>query len=690
MARRLEMLVVLGMVAVYGLVPIAAADALEWDPLSGTEIVALATAMHEAGEAQQTNRVALVTYIEGRFLASAQSVASLTPAQWSGLKDALSAEISTETRARWGAALLDAFTSQEYLAAIPEGHNPEKMLWTAMRFGQERQYSQRIVAGSEHWQGFTPLALSVMCEWLSGSEPGRADARASLVQHVQSAVMTDPEKVRSLRPSDLDRFVVAADATGADLSVWSQRIRAALPTAPAELTAGAAFWYVRAMARLSPQLDEEYRAAWAERVSTLYLGNAQALAALSASNRERLYWGIDGLSADHRSAMAQALMACEDWTSYSDSLLSVLPRDLPKLASGQALRRALAERITQSYLPSAERVRAVPLEYWLRFTLGLSDVLTVEERATWASRLKAVWQPALAEADAPELLAVLNRLGDVDDLDTLVVSIANSPAKLAEAGVEELREIGRGILAAQGGEEGPAVGYAAFAQRLAQLARDGGLAEIPWWTASMMSVPLGTVETRQVLQNELTDEAGIVRPGVARIVAFAQCRARTLSQWVDQLNQSIAGSSGDIKAGWLIAKACAQSARDGMPAPLEGMRDLQMALSVAESEALRLAILKEITSRYAVCNAHKHGISLLQSVTGQFSQAGAAQVAEMEASLIRDEAETRARRVQQKAQRRQHLTETKREVLLRRLEVARTKGDQENLRQLERALGISQ
>jgi hypothetical protein len=687
MARRLEMLVVLGMVAVYGLVPIAAADALEWDPLSGTQIAALADAMHEAGEAQQANRVALVTYIEGRFLASAQSAVSLTPAEWSGLKDGLSAEISTETRARWGAALLDAFTSQEYLAAIPEGHNPEKMLWTAMRFGQEREYSQRIVAGSEHWQGFTPLALSVMCEWLSGSEAGRADARASLVQHVQSAVMTDPDKVRSLRPSDLDRFVVAAGATGADLAVWAQRIRAALPTPPAELTADAAFWYVRAMARLAPQLDEEYGKAWAERVSRLYLGNPQALAALSARNRERLYWGIDGLSADHRSAMAEALMACEDWTGYSDSLLSVLPRDLPKLASGQALRRALAERITQAYLPNAERVRSVPLEYWLRFTLGLSNVLTVEERATWAARLKAVWQPVLAEADAPELLAVLNRLGDVDDLDTLVVSIANSPAKLAGAGVDDLREIGRGILAAQGGQEGAAVGYAAFAQRLAQLARDGALADMPWTTADLLAIPLGTPETRQVLQNELTDEAGIVRLGAAEILAFCYRRSNTLPAWQASLAAQAEEAQGDAKAMWLLAEGCADSVVPHQPSPMRGKVKRQQALAVAESETTRLVAVREIARAYIEAGLHGDALEMIDSVAAQFHGAALDSVEELRSAVAAEKSAYLQRRLAAKQELQRSRESNVQRELNRRLAKARADGDLARVRRLEALLG---
>jgi hypothetical protein len=162
-------------------------------------------------------------------------------------------------------------------------------------------------------------------------------------------------------------------------------------------------------------------------------------------------------------------------------------------------------------------------------------------------------------------------------------------------------------------------GYVAYAQVLARLAHEGKLGDS---LAAMVDSggPLGTPETRSIVEAEVADPNGCARLAVAGILSRAYRGTNELAAWKAKLDQRIAaaGDTGDLKAGWLLARAYAETLTQVHPYPLRGKDLLNQALAAAQSPSLRFQAVKALVDGYAAIDRHDQGVALLDSVAGQF------------------------------------------------------------------------
>lgn len=121
----------------------------------------------------------------------------------------------------------------------------------------------------------------------------------------------------------------------------------------------------------------------------------------------------------------------------------------------------------------------------------------------------------------------------------------------------------------------------------------------------------------------LEEADGSCNQRIARILSFIHKEARTLSQWITLLDQKLVNAqiTGDKRVAWLIERAVAECCKHGDPPPLLiGRNFLDEALGSAQTESVKLRVVKEIAARLAAENRTTEVISFIDSIQGQFSE----------------------------------------------------------------------
>lgn len=229
--------------------------------------------------------------------------------------------------------------------------------------------------------------------------------------------------------------------------------------------------------------------------------------------------------------------------------------------------------------------------------------------------------------------------------------------------------------------------FTEYVQKLADMAEAGEVPDgLTWPHYYWPALVLTSDAQREALTESLVDPAGAPRLGVARVLGWSYREVGRGEQWNAFLATRIADSSGDAKALWLLARAYAERTAVMPPASLAGAQWLNEALATAEAEPLQLRIIAELANAHASAGHHDGALSLLDSVGGQFSGAGAARFVELRRGIEKhrqDYEERIAAHHAESAARREAIT---RRHLRRRLARARRRGDDEAVRRLERML----
>lgn len=260
----------------------------------------------------------------------------------------------------------------------------------------------------------------------------------------------------------------------------------------------------------------------------------------------------------------------------------------------------------------------------------------------------------------------------------------------ASADATTLKTLGRWLR--ETGLTGKGKGYPKFAAVLARLAKAGKLPADKWWRYKFYAATLGTAAARQTLQAEVSDANGNPRQVVATILAYAyRHKKEDFQTWQTFLDGKIAtaGMSGDTKARWLLAKAFAEAIVNpsGNPkSPIRGKKWLDQALATATSASCRLEVLQKFVEIYRGMRRPAIAVSLLESVKGQFSGAGLAQVETMLHELRAEQADSDV-----SFKRRQAADEIARKkgrlaYYRKRLAVYQARGDADKVAQLQAAI----
>lgn len=119
----------------------------------------------------------------------------------------------------------------------------------------------------------------------------------------------------------------------------------------------------------------------------------------------------------------------------------------------------------------------------------------------------------------------------------------------------------------------------------------------------------------------LEEADGSCNQRIARILTFAHMSANSLTDWTELLDKKLKNPSltGDKRVDWLIERSIAEGCTKAEPPPLLiGRNFLEEALGAAESESVKLRVVKELVARLAAENFTPQALSFIDSVQNQF------------------------------------------------------------------------
>ncbi|MCZ6837599.1 MAG: PA14 domain-containing protein [Planctomycetota bacterium] len=185
-----------------------------------------------------------------------------------------------------------------------------------------------------------------------------------------------------------------------------------------------------------------------------------------------------------------------------------------------------------------------------------------------------------------------------------------------------------------------------------------------------------------LLQNHLMNENRSCQPGVASVLAFGYRESARMDEWIGLLDQMLDDETlvGDARASWLVARGYAEEIRGDKQHPLAGVEWLNQALAEADSDVLRLNIVRQLVVRLGSMDEGERAEAIIMAVGRQV--AGAEEIASWRTEIVRLSGVYEAKRI---ANRREaHLAHVA--ELQRRLTRAMSENDQSKVERYQRLL----
>ena len=187
----------------------------------------------------------------------------------------------------------------------------------------------------------------------------------------------------------------------------------------------------------------------------------------------------------------------------------------------------------------------------------------------------------------------------------------------------------------------------------------------------------------------LVRDDGSCNPGVALMIAHGYRQVQDQATWRAYLDDVLADATltGDARATWLMARASAEELKGWSPQPMAAVDYLNEAIAEAETEAMRLSVVRQLVTRLGSMDKGEQAKAIISSIEASNPDP---QVA-MELTRWRVEIDNLAIHYEQQrifAAREAfdaHLAE-----LTRRLASATERGDQENIERYQRLLQTAQ
>jgi len=164
--------------------------------------------------------------------------------------------------------------------------------------------------------------------------------------------------------------------------------------------------------------------------------------------------------------------------------------------------------------------------------------------------------------------------------------------------------------------------FPGFAQVAARLARDGTLDDFgPSDVCRHWGLLLKMPQSRATIAAEMTDSEGLLRLGLSKILAWSYEDAGEIEQWQAVIDARLAdaGTTGDRKALWLLAKGYARGLAVQPTSFRRGKSCLDEAIAAAQSEGVRLQAVKQRAEYCVSIGRPDLGIQMVDSMRDQFS-----------------------------------------------------------------------
>jgi len=698
-----------------------------------------------SGEVGKTARVRIAEHLADGYLADIAASRAVTPAHFRAACDVLAKDLSAEARGIWGdkfrtALANDSQTLWWALKSIGMLGDQEDYVLRARWWANEADL-----------QSVTPADIPEVVQKLTYiSQLGqtgqlRLSAQLRIRNHIAQSWIVDDAIVRSAGVWTWRVIVQYLHEllTPELKTAWAGRLRevfAASPEVLGELDGNELTDLVDALSWLDSKTALDVmvaRISGTEDLNSLAEGELVYLA-------KRLGWAeLDQAGLDARKRLADhvkskyladsqkvRLIDCDGWIRFADSL----DEDL-----SPADRELMAEKLKAAYGPSVEAFAALKLLDAMNLLKSLVALADSDETisalalgwlentadhgpdADWIADIAAnALRGADSDADKARVIAAFDgalqssiATHGIESLKTNWVPVVRLWMKLGRQDKAQQYALGAyeaafpaeepsstwawgrsqtlmhmtlGLSAANLTGEGK--GYPAYAKALGEAAVAGELVGRPWYYHWWWAKPLGTPESRGILEAKLQDPEGVGQLEAAKPLAWAYKHAGQLKAWQQTLDEKIAAAaSADAKAGWLLARAYAESIVPFRPSPLRGKEFLTGAMAAGQSAEIRFEALRELVDGYAAIGRHDAGVAIIDSVAGQFDGTQlAGGVDNLRRRTLEDKAKYLTERVQRKADARAAARKGWEGEVRRRIAVARARGDDEEADRLARML----
>jgi hypothetical protein len=595
------------------------------------DVPALAEVLAKRKDAGKVERAAIVEYVTCKHLGDTAPAKPMGIAEWKALIAVLHKDLPAEVKSVWSSRLWEANTAGAALASLTWDDAGALADVLAMLGASRRPALMAAWAKQPgKLQTLEVSDLVVLARDLLRSDEGAA-VGPSLADHVDTTYIQNAAALGALKPEDVLRLrgILSdlKDKRAGNLlgtwvlhtTTWQQLDLTALASLAEslrgakdvgrpglEMLAG----YVTgthaanaATARAGPPkawaemadategvLSKETQALWANALWQGFVEHAPTLAALKTPEAKRLKDALGRL--DRKRAAGAAYL----WFSAQESLakepvselLSILIAALDADQAREVDKEALVRRVEPAFA-AARAGKPRP--------------------GAWEHRMMAQLFARVGNAEKARQYALQ---GYQDLLGT--------PEAAAKVAAPDLQHIGCMLMV--GGLTGEGTGYEEFARALVRVAKGQEFICRYYDEFPRCAAPLGTDATRAIVEAAVTDEAGNVHQHLSMILAWAYQRAGKIEAWKALLDGKIAapGLAGDAKARWLASRAYTEGvAKGGRFPPLMywGREFKKQAIQAAQSESLKLTLLREFAMEHADAEVHDEGLAYLETMAGQ-------------------------------------------------------------------------
>lgn len=160
-----------------------------------------------------------------------------------------------------------------------------------------------------------------------------------------------------------------------------------------------------------------------------------------------------------------------------------------------------------------------------------------------------------------------------------------------------------------------------FVAALVEMIQKGRLFEEGYWPEAYtwLGKMIGTKASQDQLRALLLDATGNPRQEVAMILHWSYRMTEQQDSWRAFLDEQVKGTTGDLKAQWLLARAYAENNSVDSSSPFMGVPFLNQALAAAVSQEARLVVVKTLVDGYLL--AHGADVNKSSPLAGAVQRA---------------------------------------------------------------------
>jgi hypothetical protein len=704
-----------------------------WKSFGPGELVGLTDDLRRGGKSCAAGNALLAEVVDSKYMVSTASVKSVLLGQWSSFAGRFRNDLSESAKKRWIAKLRQAFAGNaETIVAL--GDSDRGKLMGALRDLGDKDTSDLKGVSAETLKGWKSLDAEQIVNLSRRLSDADTKTRAEMIAHIDATYGSSGAAARTLSVRNWQRV---SGAFRNDLSVsqrakWISAIRSGF--VGEELGGGELLTLAGELNNLGDGNSVGFIIEWTQKHASWKSWPLGDLSRLAGSVRK--FSQADKL----KTTLTEIVSA-----KYIGNTKAVQAAGLSRIASlAEALGAGFSDGdetawiagVRKAFAPSDEAITALSsgeCSSLVKLLTGLGDANAGALSKVWfANKSKTDWSEAseqemtaaiilAASAGDAKGAALMNELGamaisaemKISEKLTICHAFSNAwdrmkqPTKSQQWAMTAY-EVGLGTQAARNqadmgtlgrvarilrnsGLTGKDKGYSCFAGALADLARAGKLYVGLAHDHSVLHLPLGDEASRKTVREALIDSTGAPRLAVGKVLAWTYRGSAEMKSWKTFVRGKIVDDdvTGDAKAIWLMIQAHSEAITPAMGTnPVRGLKSLGQAVIAAQTEPVRLTVVRELTEYHLRLESYRSVITLLGSIRNQFTSEGKGEIDKIRLSIKKQEKQAISDKAISNAKRALAAKQGRLTYYRKKLALAQKAGDQKAIKKFQQNITV--